>query len=65
MSSTQNVDTDWLKSVIEGSITFRRCPSCEGRGFTSEESEFDDGTAFSCTFECNICNCLGYIENPS
>lgn len=68
-----DVETKWLRDVILGKITFRKCPCCDnnGREYWDENGDgvspfprpewngnFDSG-------ECENCGGLGFIENAT
>ncbi len=70
MKSDIVCETDWLRDVIKGVITFRKCPQCdnEGREIQCYDSDGEpclpdneDATRHT----CESCNGLAFIEIPS
>lgn len=60
---------EWLREVIQGKITFRKCPSCDNEGIeiqsydeNGEPCNSDDETAQRYT--CENCEGVAYIEIP-
>ena len=60
----------WLRDVINGTIRFRKCPTCDNDGI--EYQAFDENgepcssdTEDSMRHPCEKCLSLAYIEIPS
>lgn len=63
-------DSEELRDIIFGRVTFRKCPDCdkEGRVFADEDGNVitpaqADEEEFPYWEKCEECNGLGYIQN--
>ena len=61
---------DWLRSVITGEVTFRKCPACDNEGIEYQAYDENGQTCPSSDptaerYKCEKCKGLAYIQNPS
>lgn len=70
MNCEITVDSAYMRGVINGTITFRKCPNCDSDGV--EIQSYDDNgepcksaDENATRYACDKCNGIGFIEIPS
>jgi len=63
-------EIDWLRAVIDGTIRFRKCPTCDNKG--REYQAYDENGEPCSNYDetawhdiCENCGGVAYIEIPS
>lgn len=63
MSYTYGVET--VRGIILGTIEYRKCPTCEGTGYTQWDEDGKNqkpgNDCYDAWDDCEFCNSLGFI----